>query len=389
MKTKGRIFLDTAAGTPLDEAVVAAMRPLVGRDFGNPSSLHAEGERSRAALAAARQAAADFLSAWPSEIVFTAGGTEANNLALAAGGDGEVITSAIEHPSVLAPAAARRLIIAPVLPTGQLDLVKFAALLNPNTRLVSIMIANNEIGSLQPIAEIGRIIRRHRRRLGTPYPYFHTDACQAARFLPLNVRSLGVDLLTLNAGKIYGPKGVGLLFVRAGVNLPPLALGGGQEEGRRAGTENLPGIAGLAAALQLAARRRDREARRLSALRDWFWLELQKRVPAANLNGSLTNRLPNNLNISFPGVLAEQVVLELDAQGFAVSTGSACAIPKHDDSYVILALGYDRARALSAIRLSFGRETTRRDLTKLLKILPPIINRLTTANHVYAADLVL
>jgi len=389
MKAKERIYLDTAAGTPLDPTVAAAMRPLTGCDFGNPSSLHAEGERSRAALAAARTAVADFLSARPGEIIFTAGGTEANNLALAAAGDGEVIASAIEHPSVLAPAATKRLIIAPVLPTGQVDLAKFAALLNPNTRLVSIMTANNEIGSFQPIAEVAKIIRRHRRRFNTPYPYFHTDACQAGRFLPLNVQSLGVDLLTLNAGKIYGPKGVGLLFVRTGVNLRPLALGGGQEEGRRAGTENLPGIVGFAAALQLATRRRKREARQLSALRDWFWSELKRRVPSVSLNGDLANRLPNNLNISFPGVLAEQVVLELDAQGFAVSTGSACAISKHDDSYVILALGYDRKRALGAIRLSFGRDTTRRDLTKLLKILPSIINRLTTANHVYAADLIL
>jgi len=384
-----RIYLDTAAATPLDRRVAAAMRPWLERGFGNPSSLHQEGVAAASALAAARAAAGRALGALPDEIIFTAGGTEANNLAITAAAGGAVMVSAIEHPSVLTPClAAGRVIIAPSLPTGQIDLKKFAELLTPKVKLVSVMYANNEIGAIEPLAEIAKIIRRVRKRAGMPYPYFHTDACQAGRFLPLDVRQLGVDLMTINAGKLYGPKGVGLLYVRRGVLLPsPLLLGGGQEAGRRAGTENVPGIVGLASALALAGKLRDREAIKLSGLRDWLWQEIKRVVPEAQLNGHLNNRLPNNLNLYFPGVLAEQLVLELDAKGVAVSTGSACSIPKADDSYVIIALGHSRERATGSIRISLGRDTTKEQLKQLIKVLPPIINKLTHANHAYAADL--
>lgn len=383
-----RIYLDTAAATPLDARVWRAMRPWLERGFGNPSSLHQEGVNAAAALATARAECATALGALPDEIIFTAGGTEANNLALSAAAGGAIMVSAIEHPSVLAPClAAGRVIIAPVLPSGQINLKRFAELLTPEVRLVSVMHANNEIGAIQPLAEIAKIIRRARKRAGTPYPYFHTDACQTGRFLPLDVRQLGVDLLTINAGKIYGPKGVGLLYVKRGVKLEAQLLGGGQEAGYRAGTENVPGIVGLATALTLASKLKDREAIKLSRLRDWLWQEIKRASPEAQLNGSLDNRLPNNLNLYFPGVLAEQLVLELDAKGFAVSTGSACSIPKADDSYVILSLGYHRARAGGSIRLSLGRDATKDKLKKLVKILPLLINKLTQANYAYAADL--
>jgi cysteine desulfurase len=384
-----RIYLDTAAATPLDARVWRAMRPWLERGFGNPSSLHQEGVSAAAALAAARAECVTALGVLPDEIIFTAGGTEANNLAITAAAGGAVMVSAIEHPSVLAPClAAGRVIIAPVLPSGQINLKKFAELLTPKVKLVSVMYANNEIGAIQPLSEITKIIRRARKRAGTPYPYFHTDACQAGRFLPLDVRQLGVDLLTINAGKIYGPKGVGLLYVRRGVPLTsPILIGGGQEAGRRAGTENVPGIVGLATALTLAGKLRDREAIKLSRLRDWLWQEIKRAVPEAQLNGSLDNRLPNNLNLYFPGVLAEQLVLELDAKGIAASIGSACSIPKADDSYVIMALGHSRERATGSIRISLGRDATKEQLKQLIKVLPPLINKLTHANYAYAADL--
>lgn len=382
-----RIYLDTAAATPLDTQVWRAMRPWLGRDFGNPSSLHQEGVNAAAALAAARVECATALGALPDEIIFTAGGTEANNLALTATGNGAIIVSAIEHLSVLAPVnQVGRAIIAPVLPSGQINLKKFAELLTSEVKLVSVIYVNNEIGAIQSLAEIAKIIRRARKRAGTPYPYFHTDACQAGRFLSLDVRQLGVDLMTVNAGKIYGPKGVGLLYVKRGIKLEPQFLGGGQEAGYRAGTENVPGIVGLATALTLAGKLRGGEAIKLSRLRDWLWQELKRVAPEVQLNGSLDNRSPNNLNLYFPDVLAEQLVLELDAKGFAVSTGSACSIPKADDSHVILALGHSRERAAGSIRISLGRDTTKEKLKKLIKVLPSIINKLTQANHAYIAD---
>lgn len=372
-----RIYLDTAAGTAP-----------------NPSSLHAEGRAAAQALAAARLTVANFLHAHADEIIFTSGGTEANNLAIWGVPPGVVAVSAVEHASVLAPAAARaaaglgEMIVLPVDSTGRIRLDALADILSPELSLVSIMWANNEIGTIEPIKLAAKIIRDWRRRHRTARPYFHVDACQATRFFDLDVRKLHVDLLTINSSKVYGPPGVGALFARRGLRLMSRSQGGGQEAGRRAGTENVPGIVGFARALKKAEKERLKEAAKLAALRDYFIAQVMATIPGAKLNGpSGANRLPNNINFSFAGVLGEQVVLELDACGIAASTGSACAIPNHNESYVILALGQAASAARGAVRFSLGRATTKADLTFTLKRLQKIINQLREANYAYAASL--
>ncbi len=384
------IYLDTAAATPLDPRVAKMMSKFQVERWENPSSLHTGGAAVGAAVAEARQELAQLIGALPDEIVFTSGGTESNNLAVRGAPAGEIMVSAIEHASVLAPAVTRgEVVVLPVDETGLINLNQFKLLLNKNTSLVSIIYAHNEIGTIQPVKELAKIIRHHRARFNTPLPYFHLDACQAPRFLNLNVRQLGIDLMTLNAGKIYGPKGVGALFVRRGVKLTPLILGGGQESGRRSGTENGPGIIGFTTALKLATMARVKESKKLSALRDYVSRRVLSEIADVSLNGQSRERLPNNLNFSFAGVLGEQVVIELSAVGIAASTGSACSSPKHDSAYVILALGKNLDQARGAVRFTFGRETSKKDLDYLIKHLKIIITKLRLANYVYAADLAL
>ncbi len=388
-----QIYLDTAAATPLDPQVKRVISEAEKKYWANPSSLHEVGVAAAAALAAARREVAQVIGAHADEIIFTSGGTEANNLAvlgaptfLPDGQVGEIIVSAIEHSSVLEPAKLRgQVLLAPVDENGQLKLADFKKMLTKQTSLVSIIYAHNEIGTIQDIKAIAKIIRAHRSQFKTALPYFHIDACQATRFLPLNVQQLGVDLMTLNASKMYGPKGVGVLFIKRGVNLAPQILGGGQEAGYRAGTENVPAILGFATALTLAQKQAVKETKKLLPLRDYALKQILKNIPSASLNGDPLNRLPNNLNFSFTGTLGEQVVIELAAAQIAASTGSACAIPKHDDSYVIMALGKDAAAAKSAVRLTFGREITKSNLNYVIKNLVRIINKLKTTNHVYAS----
>lgn len=383
------IYLDTAAATPLDPAVKRVISEAEQKYWANPASLHQGGVAAAAALRAARTSVAESLGAHPDEIIFTSGGTESNNLAILGAPAGEIIISAIEHSSILAPAAIRGALILPVDERGQIKLAEFKKLLGPKTSLVSIIYANNEIGTIQDIKAISKIIRAHRAEYKTTLPYLHIDACQAPRFLNIDVRQLGVDLMTINASKIYGPKGVGALFIKRGVKIKARALGGGQEVDHRAGTENVPGIMGLAAALKLALKQQIKETKKLTPLRDEAIKTILKTIPDTVLNGDPLERLPNNLNFSFTGVLGEQLVLELAALGIAASTGSACAIPKHDDSYVILALGKSKSLAKSAVRFTLGRETTRADLNYLIKSLKNIITKLRTANHAYAANLTL
>lgn len=368
-----KIFLDVAAGVRA-----------------NPASLHAAGVKAGRELEAARQLVAETLGAHPDEIIFTSGGTESNNLAILGLPEGEVIVSSIEHASVLAPAAARGrgVIILPVDSAGKVKIEKLAELITPQTVLVSIILANNEIGTIQSMAEIAKVVRQARRRLGTVTPYLHTDACQAARFIPLDVNKLGVDLLTLNGSKLIGP-GTGVLYRRRGIPLKPLLYGGGQEGSLRPGTENVAGISAFARALAQAQKSCLKESKRLIKLRDYFIKAVKKNIPEAELNGHLSERLPNNINFSFPGVLGEQVVLELDAKGIAVSTGSACAIPKHDDSYVIMALGKDKNHAISALRFTLSQNTTAADLNYVLKILISIITKLKKTNHDYSSQFTL
>ncbi|MBI4136175.1 MAG: cysteine desulfurase [Candidatus Vogelbacteria bacterium] len=394
------IYLDTAAATPVDGRVLAAMRPYLARDFGNPSSIHDSGVKARRAVETARAGIASILGAQADELIFTSGGTEANNLAILgiighrvsqghSVSGAQIITSTIEHASVLEPCRALErqgltLTCLPVRNDGLVDPAELKRALRPETILVSIAYANNEIGVIQPLREITRVVRKFRNvkhrvshmvcdtRCCTPI--FHTDACQAPRFLDLDVRHLGVDLMTLNSAKIYGPKGAGCLYVRRGVDLSPLVYGGGQERGYRSGTENVVGIVGFSAALELGVKLREKESVRLSKLRDYFVARLLK-LEGVFLNGSPTARLPNNVNVSFAGTDSEFVVLNLDAEGVAVSSGSACSTHLKDSSYVIEALGGGRERALAAVRFSFGRDTTKHDLDYVLKILPGILSR--------------
>lgn len=353
---KRRLYLDTAAGT----------EP-------NPASLHATGVEAAARVARARREVALVLGAQPDEIVFTAGGTEANNLALNA--RRQVVTLATEHASVLAPARRGAHTIVPVDADGRVDLRALEQAITPETELVSVHYVNNEIGTIQPLAQVAKIVRRARKKFGTPTPYLHTDACQAPRVAPLVAVSLGVDLMSLNAAKLYGPRGVGALYVRRGVPLTPLLLGGGQESGRRAGTENVAGIVAFARALATAARRREADNKKLLPLRNYF-IEKLLALPGVEPNGSLKERAANNVNMLVRGVLAEQLVLELDAQGVAVSTGAACSIAHFDESYVVRALGRSAEEAASSVRFTLGRDTTRADINFVLKILPPILVRL-------------
>lgn len=381
------IYLDHAATTPLDSRVLTKMQPYFSAVFGNPSSFHAAGLAAKKAVDAARKSIATLLNAHADEIVFCSGGTESDNLAILGlirankAKVKHVITSAIEHPAVLEPLTHLRdageieLTILSVDKFGMIDVRELEKALRAETILVSIMYANNEIGTIEPIADLGRALLKWRKAHNTPFPYFHTDACQAAGALDLDVERLHVDLMTLNGSKIYGPKGVGLLFVRRGVELAPQVYGGGQERGVRSGTENVPGIVGLAAALEIAQAEKEKENARLSKLRDKLIAGLLK-IPKTRLNGHPTERLPNNVNISFLDAEGEAAVLYLDAQGIYCSTGSACASGSLDPSHVILAIGLRYEAAHGSLRFTLGHATKPSDIDYVLKVVPDVMAKL-------------
>jgi cysteine desulfurase len=381
------IYLDHASTTPLDKRVLKAMQPYFSDVFGNPSSFHTLGMRAKEAVTEARVQIAKLLGAHEDEILFTSGGTESDNMAVlgvpryAKGILPHVIVSAVEHHAVLEPLIwlERRkeieLTTVGVDRYGKVDPKEIVAALRPTTVLVSVMMANNEIGTIQPIADIGREILKYRKAQSAIYPYFHTDACQATGFLEIDVEKLHVDLLTLNASKIYGPKGVGALYVRRGVKFQPLMIGGGQEKNLRSGTENVPGIIGLAKALELAQEDREKESARLLVLRDRLTEGLLK-IPKTILNGHPTERLPNSVNISFIDIEGEAAVLYLDAAGVMASTGSACASASLDPSHVILATGLSYEAAHGSIRFTLGHATTKADVDHVIKVMPAIVERL-------------
>lgn len=389
-KPEHLIYLDHAATTPLDRRVLESMQPFFADDFGNPSSFHTLGVRAKDAVSEARASIAKHLGAHEDEIVFTSGGTESDNLAVMGvpryykakiEGLPHVITSAIEHHAVLEPLMSMdrkkeiELTILGVDRGGKVSAEDVVKALKPNTVLVSIMTANNEIGTIQPIAEIGREILKWRKEQATIYPFLHTDACQATGFLDLNVEKTHADLLTLNGSKIYGPKGVGALYVRRGVKIQPFFIGGGQERNVRPGTENVPGIVGLAKALDLAQADRERETSRLTVLRDKLALGLLA-IPKTVLNGHPIDRLPNSVNISFIDIEGEAAVLYLDAEGIMASTGSACASASLDPSHVILATGLSYEGAHGSIRFTLGHSTTEADIDKVIEVMPGIVKRL-------------
>ena len=376
------IYLDHSATTAVDPRVVEAMLPLWTETYGNPSSIYGLGRRAGAALEDARRRIAAILNCQPTELVFTSCGTESDNLAMrgvllasAAKGKRHIITAPAEHHAVLHTAAdlAEHLdcdvTYVPVDRHGIVDPAAIAAAIRPDTALISIMLANNEVGAIQPIAEIGAIARER----GVP---FHTDAVQAGGYLPLDVDALNVDLLALSAHKFYGPKGVGLLYVRRGVRLLPVQTGGGQERGRRSGTENVPYIVGMARALEIAHAERESETRRLTALRDRLIDGLTAAIPDITLTGHPTQRLPGHASFLVAGAEAEGMLIALDLAGVAASSGSACATGAPTPSHVLTAMGYGPQEAMGALRLTLGRENTEADVDYVVAKLPEIVERI-------------
>ncbi len=387
------IYLDHAASAPMDPRVLEAMLPYLTTSEANPSSLHSPGLRAKEAVTSARKTIADIFNCRDEEVIFTSGGTESDNLAivgitraLATKGK-HVITSAIEHPAVLEPlthlqkTGAIELTILQVDKFGMVDPKAVIAAIRPDTILISIMYANNEIGTIQPIADIGREILKWRKNNSTQLPYFHTDACQAAGACLMDVEKLHVDAISVNGSKIYGPKGVGLLYLRRGVQIEPLFRGGGQERNVRPGTENVPGIVGLAAALSIAREEMEKENARLTTLRDRL-VEGLLAIPKTRLNGHPTERLPNNVNISFLDIEGEAAVLYLDAEKIFVSTGSACASASLDPSHVILATGMSYEAAHGSLRFTLGRQTSEDDIDRVIAVMPGIVRKLRAMSPV-------
>ena len=401
------IYFDHAATTQLDSRVFLAMQPYFTKIYGNPSSLYREGVKAGSVLNGSRRVIAQFLGALPENIIFTGSGTESDNMAIygiahahaqhskpaspsAAQPFGatapsnsagrHIISTAIEHHAVLRPLEDLKkqgweITYVRVNGKGVVDAEDVIKAIRPDTVLISVMHANNEIGVIEPIAEIGRKLLQYRKEKNTPYPFFHTDACQSAGYLDLDVEKLHVDLMTINSGKIYGPKGVGALYIRRGVTLKPLILGGDQERKLRAGTENLPGIVGLAKALELVQANKDKESKRLDGLVKYFWEKLRKQIHNVKLNGPEigSQRLVNNLNVSFTGTEGEAMLLYLDEYGIMCSTGSACAADSLDASHVLKAVGTSYENSRGALRFTLGHSNTKQDIDYLMKYLPQVV----------------
>jgi cysteine desulfurase len=374
----GVIYMDHAATTPLDPHVFERMRPYFSELFGNPSSIYGLGRTSLAALDAAHETVARLLNCRPTEIVFTGGGSEADNLAIKGVAHSSrrrgkhIITTAIEHHAVLRTCEqceheGFRVTYLPVDGDGVVNPADVAAAITDETALVTIMYVNNEVGTVQPIAEIGRICRARR----VP---FHVDAVQGA-LLDLDIAALQVDLLTLSAHKFYGPKGVGILYVRQGTRIQPQVLGGSQERNRRAGTENVPGVVGAATALELLRGRREEETARLVPLRDRLIAGVL-RIPDARLTGHPTRRHPGSASFAFAGVEGESMLLNLDLEGVAASSGSACTTGDVEPSHVLTAMGFSASEARGHLRLTLGASSTDDDVETLLARLPGIVERL-------------
>lgn len=376
-----RIYLDYAATTPLSPEAFLAMKPFFGVKFGNPSSLHAQGQESSQAIREARQRVAKVLGCQAREIIFTASGTEADNLGIKGVAEankfcGHIITSTIEHPAVMETAKylqgrGVKVTFINVDEFGRLNPSDVVAAIRKDTFLISIMYANNEVGTIEPIAEISKIVKRKNKDI-----LIHTDAVQAAGQLPLRVRALGVDLLALSAHKFYGPKGAGILYKRTGVNLAPQILGGGQESGWRSGTENVAGIVGAASALASAESRRASEAKRLGKLRDFLIKSIKKAIPKAILTGHPQERLVNNASFCFPGIEGEALVMRLSERRYECSSGSACSTGKFEPSHVLLSLGLSRKEAMGSLRVSLGRATAKGDLEAFVNILKQEVEKL-------------
>ncbi len=387
--SKKTIYLDNASATPADPAVIAAMEPYFGRIYGNPSSLHALGVQARSAVESARERVARVLGAHADEIFFTSGGTESDNLAILGAVEGyvgkakpHIVTTNIEHSAVLETCRALEssgratVTYVPVEENGIVDPKKIKKALKKNTILVSVMYANNEIGTIQPIREIAKTIRHFKKSRDAQYPLFHTDAAQAMNYLDVAVERLGVDLLSFSGSKIYGPKGVGALFKKRNIPLARINQGGDQESGLRPGTENVAGIIGVATALEIAEKMKAREAKRLTAIRDQFFAKLVRAFPNIVINGDPLLRLPNNINISVPDISSELLVIALDAYGICASAKSACHSGDDSASYVVGALRSSKENEITgSVRFSLGRTTKKSDVTEVTSALVEIMHR--------------
>ncbi|HOQ07819.1 MAG TPA: cysteine desulfurase NifS [Clostridiales bacterium] len=381
------IYLDHAATTPVKPEVLEAMLPWFTENYGNPSTVYSIGRTSKKAIEEARETVARIIGAEPREIFFTGSGTEADNWAIKGAAYANmkkgkhIITTSIEHHAVLhtcqyLESEGFEVTYLPVDEYGLVTPEQVEAAIRPDTILISIMFANNEIGTIQPIAEIGKIAREK----GI---CFHTDAVQAMGNIRINVSELNVDMLSMSAHKFYGPKGVGALYIRKGVKLTSFMHGGAQERGRRASTENVPGIVGLAKALELADKNMDEYNKKLTALRDRTIAEIEKKIPFVRLNGHREKRLPGNVNFSFEFIEGESLLLMLDLKGIAASSGSACTSGSLDPSHVLLAIGLPHEKAHGSLRLTFGEENTDEDVDYLMEVLPEIVQRLREMSPLY------
>lgn len=383
------LYLDHSATTPVDPRVRDAMLPYFTEIFGNPSSLHRYGQQALAAVDDARQTIADLLGCETREIIFTANGTEANNLALRGIAmsalsekkrrghslPAHIITSPIEHHAVLRTCEQLeseygfQITYLPVNRHGIINPADVAAAITDRTALITIMYANNEVGTIEPISELSAIARRH-------HIPFHTDAVQAGGYLNINVSTLGIDAMSLGSHKFHGPKGIGVLYLKNGTKIQPTQTGGGQERGRRAGTENVPYIVGFAQALEIAQRERDTTNARLRAQRETLVEALLESIPGAELTGAPQDRLPGHSSFVIPGAIGDEMVFALDLAGIAVSTGSACTAGSPEPSHVLAAMGYAPDLARGALRITLGRDNTAADITHARTIIPATINRL-------------
>ncbi|HYS02055.1 MAG TPA: cysteine desulfurase family protein [Candidatus Eisenbacteria bacterium] len=384
------IYLDHSATTPLDPEVLDAMLPYLRDNFGNASSVYGLGQAARRAVDQARDEGAAYFGVQAREVVFTSGGTEGDNFAWRgvavrnADRGRHLITSTVEHDAVLRSAEALEtegfeVTRLPVDRQGLVDPDDLRRALRPDTTLVSIMHANNEIGTIEPIEELAAVTRAHSSA------YFHTDAVQSTGKIPTDFNTLGVDLLAMSAHKLHGPKGSGCLLIRSGVRIQPQILGGGHERNRRAGTENVAGIVGLAKALAIARRDFERNTAHLRRLRDRLISGVLDRIPGSRLTGHPTNRLPHHASFLFDGVEGESLLLQLDMQGVAGSSGSACTSGSVEPSHVILALGYPRERAVGSLRLSVGKDNREDEVETVLANLPGMVARLRAMAPISAA----
>jgi cysteine desulfurase len=379
---KMKVYLDYASTTPVRKEVLKEALPYFSEKFGNPSSFHSKGLETKNVMDSARTRIGKIIGAKPNEIIFTGSGTESINLAIKGvalkqmkKGKKHLITQKTEHHAVLHSMKylekefGFKITYLNVNKDGLINLKELENTITNETALVSIMYANNEIGTIQPIKKISKICKKK----GT---LFHSDACQATEYLDINVKNLGIDLMTLNGSKAYSFKGTGLLYLKNGVEIIPLISGGGHEFGKRAGTENVAGIVGLAKALELAKKEKKQESKRLTKLRNYFIEKIQKEIPKIYINGSIKHRLPNNINISFEGIEGESIMLYLDKEGIQVSTGSACTSQTLDPSHVLIAIGKTHGLAHGSIRFTMGKYTTKKELDYTTKVLKKIVLKL-------------